>query len=109
MKERNPTDLAAQQEHDSEQQRASAFYRKRELHDIKTMMSEPMGRRFMWSLLGRAGVFLSCFTGNSTTFFNEGKREIGLQYMHMINEACPELYHVMVTEANNHAREVENE
>lgn len=108
MKERNPTDLTTVQEHEEAQQYEAAASRKRDLSDLKSLMSEPLGRRFMWSLLARAGVFLSCFTGNSTTFFNEGKREIGLQYMHMINEACPELYHVMVTEANN-IRKVDDE
>lgn len=52
--------------------------RRRENSDLRKVLSTPEGRRFIWKMLGRAGVFRSSFTGNSHTFFNEGKREIGL-------------------------------
>jgi len=51
---------------------------RREEGDLRKVLSIPEGRRFVWKMLSRAGVFRSSFTGNSHTFFNEGKREIGL-------------------------------
>lgn len=72
--------------------------RERELADIKAIMSAVEGRRYMWKLLDRAGIYRSSFTGNSTTFFNEGQRNLGLSVLADINESCPELYLTMLEE-----------
>lgn len=72
--------------------------RKRELEDLRWLMGQKPGRRFVWRLLGKAGIFRTSFTGNSTTFFNEGMRNLGLTVLNDINEDHPDLYQVMVTE-----------
>ena len=74
------------------------FVRIRELEDIVSVMENEAGRRLVWRLLSRAGVFTSSFTGNSTTFFNEGKRDQGLFLLSEIMEGCDELYYVMTRE-----------
>lgn len=51
--------------------------RERELDDVAWLMSEDRGRRFMFRILELAMVYRSSFTGNSQTFFNEGRRIIG--------------------------------
>ena len=61
--------------------------RKKEIDDFKKVLSLPEGRRIMWKILSDAGVFRTSFTGNSTTFFNEGKRDIGLLVLSGVNAA----------------------
>jgi hypothetical protein len=73
--------------------------RVQELEDFIKVMSTVEGRRFMWRLLDHTGFQKSSFTGNSTTFFNEGMRNIGLIIWSDINEACPDLYIKMLQEA----------
>lgn len=63
------------------------------LEDIKFVMSSAAGRRFVWGLLEMGNIFRVCFTGNSTTFYNEGKRELLLPIYSDIMEKCPELFH----------------
>jgi hypothetical protein len=67
--------------------------------DLRTVMGTEQGRRFIWDLLGDAGVYRTSFTGNSETFFNEGKRQIGLAILARITETCPGEYLKMQQEA----------
>ena len=64
------------------------------------------GRWFLWDLLETCGVFESSFTGNNTTFFLEGQRNIGLVLVNAIHEVSPDAYSLMVKEAKD--REEEN-
>lgn len=73
--------------------------REQEIADLKTVMSTPDGRRFIWALLGVAGIYRTSFTGNSETFYREGARNVGLRYLALIEENCPELYLLMYGEA----------
>lgn len=75
------------------------YRRDRELDDVKKILETDHGRRFMWRYLGLAGVFQTSFTGNSTTFFNEGKRDIGLKMLADVTEAKPDAYIQMANEA----------
>ena len=52
--------------------------RANELADLREVMSTPAGRRVMWKLLSIAKMFSPCFTGNSRTYYNEGRREMML-------------------------------
>jgi hypothetical protein len=67
--------------------------------DMRELLSLPAGRRIFWWLLEICGVFRSSFTGNYTTFFNEGRREVGLQALAKINEAKPEALILMMQES----------
>lgn len=75
-----------------------------EISDLQAIMQSRSGRRFMWGLLSKCGVFQTSFTGNSTTFFNEGRRDIGLQYIKDLNLHCLDEYQQMVREANEGKR-----
>jgi hypothetical protein len=46
--------------------------------DLAWLMSQPQGRRFMARLLDLSGIDRNSFTGNSTTFYNEGARSLGV-------------------------------
>ncbi len=73
--------------------------RETELNDIRRILEYDFGRRFVWRYLGLAGVFQTSFTGNSTTFFNEGRRDIGLKLLADVTEAKPDAYIQMTQEA----------
>lgn len=73
--------------------------RKREIEDFKWLVGHKQGRRLLWRLLSMTGVFTSSMTGNSQTFFNEGRRDIGLQLMAEVNEHSLEAFVQMMKEA----------
>jgi hypothetical protein len=83
-------------DHDDEKQvgRAQSRHRKRrqvELDDLKQVLSTPSGRRFITRLLDQTGLLASdMFTGNSTTFYNLGKRDVGLWVYNEMMKAKPE-------------------
>lgn len=72
--------------------------RDREQSDLKKILATPEGRRFVWGLLEQAGVFRSSFTGNSQTFFLEGRRDLGLQLLAKVFAAKPEAFAQMQRE-----------
>tara|TARA_R100001594_G_scaffold64623_1_gene98949 strand:- start:282 stop:596 length:315 start_codon:yes stop_codon:yes gene_type:complete len=50
-----------------------------ESEDLSKVLSEPHGRRLVWRILEQTKLLApDMFTGNSTTFYNLGKRDIGL-------------------------------
>jgi diketogulonate reductase-like aldo/keto reductase len=63
-------------------------------------MSGKRGRRVVWSLLDRAGVFRSSFVAGSPeqTAFNEGQRNMGLIYLDLILTHAPDAHSTMVDE-----------
>lgn len=68
-------------------------------NDLKTVLSTVEGRRFYWNLLCDCGIFKESFTGNSHTFYNEGKRSVGLLHLANVNDICPEAYTLMLKES----------
>lgn len=73
--------------------------REKELEDFKQILATKAGRAFLWRLLEWCGVYHTSFTGNSTTFFNEGKRDIGLKLIEEIFSADPKAYGLLREEA----------
>ncbi|CAB5083034.1 hypothetical protein IST4116A_01210 [Burkholderia cenocepacia] len=71
----------------------------RRANGLRQIMASPDGRAWLWALLGSCEIFSPCFTGNSTTFFNEGKRAVGLPVFHQVTEEFPEQYLLMAKEA----------
>lgn len=67
--------------------------------DTAFVLSTMQGRRFYWRLLEKCGIFESSFTGNNTTFFNEGMRNIGLMLLKDVNEIDPQAYLKMLEES----------
>ncbi|KKL89627.1 hypothetical protein LCGC14_1912840 [marine sediment metagenome] len=62
--------------------------RMRENAWLKEILSKEGGRDFIWRLLIQCGVYHTSFTGDAPqTFFNEGKRQIGLWVLTEIDEA----------------------
>lgn len=72
-----------------------------ELNDVHQVMETEYGRRMMYRLLSESGIYRSSFSPgqpDNQTFFNEGKRNIGLFWLSEIQEICPKLYLKMIGE-----------
>jgi hypothetical protein len=72
--------------------------RETELEDLKRLLAVSWGRRLAWRVLEKAGVHRTSFTGNSTTYFNEGARNIGCWFLSEIMEADLDAYLKMLKE-----------
>ena len=67
--------------------------------DLISLLNLPEGKRFIWKLLSRCGIFESSFNhSGSIMYFNEGKRQIGLQLLSEITDHYPEAMINMMTE-----------
>lgn len=69
--------------------------------DLYNEMSTEYGRRNVFRLLAEAKVFSSTFTGNSYTYYYEGKRDIGIWKLQHILRVCPEFFILMIQENYN--------
>lgn len=50
------------------------------------------GRRFIYHVLDICGIHTSSFTGNSQTFYLEGRRSVGLEIIGLMEIVDPRLY-----------------
>lgn len=75
--------------------------RERAIADLKWVMSEKSGRRFVWGLLSDCKVFQSSFTmpNGLQIAFNEGSRNVGLALLGRLHESCLDEYHLAQSEA----------
>lgn len=70
-----------------------------EINDLRATMDTSSGRRTIWNLLTRCGVFNEDFSvETNVTYFNLGRRNIGLRYMKMLHEHCHDKYLLMQQE-----------
>lgn len=96
----DPTDIQAQ-----ERDAAASAERNRkaaevEVDDLKWLMSNKRGRRFVFRVLERAGVWRLSFNTNALSMaFNEGQRNEGLRLMANITAHCPDRYTEMLKES----------
>ncbi len=104
MTDFDPLDTRAQERAHADRKERDRLTSEQEIADFKWLMSDKRGRRVVWRLLEKTGLYRSSFTGNSETFFREGARNVGLAYMALINEHCADKYNLMVTEQREHDR-----
>lgn len=70
-----------------------------EIADFRFVMSHKQGRRFVWRLLGKTGIFRSTFSdSHPAASFMEGQRNFGLDLLKDVNEHTPERYIELLTE-----------
>ena len=72
--------------------------RKIMLENIRAICRLKHGREFVNTILALTQVYSDSFTGNSQTYYNEGKRAIGLQVIDLLNEADPQIYITLLKE-----------
>lgn len=65
-------------------------------NDISNIVQTESGRRLLWWLLSLTGVYLPSYTGNSDTYFNEGRRAVGLEIMHRLVSVAPGVFEDMI-------------
>lgn len=76
--------------------------RQREIDDLRKVLAIPQGRRLLWRILAEARIFRRSYASgaaNSETFFNEGRRDLGLMVLEEINQAKPDAFSTMQHEA----------
>lgn len=66
-------------------------------NDLLWLTSDERGINVLRRILGRCGLFELSFTGNSTTFFNEGKRDVGLWLTDEVLKVNPQAYLKAIT------------
>ena len=102
----DPFDLDAQDLTRQQQETRNNLVRKTEAEDLKWLMSGPRGRRIVFRFLLRSGLWHSSFTGNSETFYREGRREMGLWLWNLLQADCLEEYGLMIQEAKADERNI---
>lgn len=90
---------ASNKEQLNKAQKKDEILQRQKEDDLVALLSTKSGRRFYWNLLCECGIFTESFTGNSTTFFNEGKRAVGLRLLADVNDFAPESYPLMLKES----------
>jgi hypothetical protein len=91
----DPTDISREQAQADKARRVA----ERENADFLAVMRTAEGRRLIWRLLERAGLFRSTFSENALLMAHaEGRRNEGLFLLDQINRLCPERYPVMAKE-----------
>ena len=99
MKFIDPQDLIEQEAAEQRETEAKQLSRQVEIDDFKSLMDGKAGRRFVWRLLDKAGVFRATDRTDALSMaFREGTRNFGLMLLTEINETCPEKYNLMVKE-----------
>jgi len=89
-------------EPDEAEQAKTARRVQREIDDLKWVMADPRGRRFVTRILGHAGVWRSTFhTSGSIMSHSEGKRDVGLWLVGELNEHAFKGYLQLLTEYRN--------
>lgn len=92
-------DLKAQQQLRDEADEKAKLRARIGIDDLKWVMQNKRGRRFVHGILERAGVWRLSFHTNALQMaFNEGSRNEGLALLAKLTEHCPELYSLMLKE-----------
>jgi len=60
--------------------------------NTRELLKTRAGRDFIWHALSITDLYGDIFTGNSTTFYNEGKRSIGLQILELLEDVSSTAY-----------------
>jgi len=95
----NKTDNATDQKVLDKKKLNENFNKKREIKDWEELLNIPTFRRVIWDLMVECKMNELSFTGNSTTFFNEGQRNIGLKIQSKIVKSNPDAYLKMMVDA----------
>lgn len=109
MSNYDPLDVRGQERAKADKDLRDRLARENEEADLKWLMGTKRGRRIVWRLLDRAGVFRLSFNTNAMQMaFAEGTRNEGLRTLAQIHALCPELYPVMVKEQTNDNRNADD-
>lgn len=98
--EYDPTDLEALGDQDTEKVKAAEQKQAEEAADWRFILGDQRGRRIVWALLAKAGVFRVSYSSDALQMaFNEGGRNLGLEVLAKVSEHAPASYLLMQNEA----------
>lgn len=90
---------AASKEQIEKDKRREEVERVKKHNAINYVLSKVEGRKFYWDLMCDCGIFtVSAHNSGSWTYFNEGKRSVGLKLLKELNDFDPKVYALMVEE-----------
>lgn len=99
MHDYEPTDLKSQARLTAEEQARQREEARIAAEDLKWVMSNKRGRRYIWRLLAASKVFHQTFDTNAMKMaHNEGRRAMGLTLLNELMALCPENYDLMLKE-----------
>lgn len=67
--------------------------------NMREVVKTTQGKEVIWAILAMCGLYTESFTGNSQTFYMEGKRAIGLEILQLMEDTDKTLYARMLLEA----------
>ena len=95
----DPHNLRAQEQRAQDKATQQRIDRDQEIADFAELMASAAGRRFLWRMLDKCGVYRSSFRTSAEMGLLEGQRNIGLLLLSELHEICPERYIEMLNEA----------
>ena len=96
---RDPTDTSLQEREALLDEHTAREIRKMEVADLKWLAGNIQGRRIIWRLLDRAGIYRSSFNhSGSLMAFTEGKRDMGLFLLAEVSDASPNGFLKLIAE-----------
>jgi hypothetical protein len=95
----DPTDIRALQDEQDSAVRKAQQEAERDVEDFKWLMDSKRGRRLMWRLLDKAGVFRTSFDTSALRMaMLEGQRNYGLHWLNEVMANAPEKFVQMLNE-----------
>ncbi len=74
--------------------------------DTRDLLKMPQGKKLLWHILSMCGMYADTFQGNSRTFYEEGKRAVGLEILSFLEEVDPTFYpRMLLEEAKKYEKE----
>jgi len=62
------------------------------IENVRELMKLRQGKEVIWYILSLCNLYGDIFTGNSRTFYEEGKRAVGLEILGLLEEADKTIY-----------------
>jgi len=81
--------------------------KERDFSDVRKVISSVEGRRLFWRILSHAGLYKSSFTGNTSTYFEEGRRSEGLYWLDELMQSDQKAFAMMQAEHYSEAKSEE--
>lgn len=96
-----PFDIGAVKARDTQRSDKQRAERERDDNDIRFVMADARGRRFVWGLLATAGIYRSSFATDPLVMAHaEGKRDTGLRLLDRLLRVTPGDYRKAQEENN---------
>lgn len=64
-------------------------------NDMINVLKSESGKRVIWRMLARGGIFKTTYTGNAGTHYNEGMRALALNVLNEVQSADPRSFIAM--------------